>query len=85
MLHTKGVYVSKHADYTFFYVRYADVKEGDEGATVVLQCVTGRRKHFREMVCCLFAFASFALFLLIAVFAGSRRAADARLPLPRVA
>lgn len=48
--HTRGVYVSKHVDYTFFYVRTREVKEGDEGATIVFQCVTGRRKHFGEMV-----------------------------------
>lgn len=63
--HTKGVYVSKHAgvpryhadltaccsaDYTFFYVNYQEVTAGEEGATIMLKCVTGRRKHFREMV-----------------------------------
>lgn len=48
--HTKGVYVSKHADSTFFYVRYDEVKEGEEGSTIVLKCVTGGRKHFRQML-----------------------------------
>ena len=62
--HTKGVYVSKHADYTFYYVRSNEVKEGDTGSTIVLKCVTGRRKHFREMVRCLF----FGCFLLFACF-----------------
>lgn len=48
--HTKGVYVSKHADYTFYYVKLAEVGAGDEGSTIVLKCVTGRRKLFREMI-----------------------------------
>lgn len=45
--------VSKHADYTFFYVRYNPAEVGDVGSTIVFKCVTGKRKHFREMVCCL--------------------------------
>lgn len=49
-LHTRGVYVSQHADYTFFYCKYAEVKAGDEGKTIVLKCVTGRRKYFSERV-----------------------------------
>lgn len=35
----------------FYYVRALNAKEGDTGSTIVLKCVTGRRKHFPEMVC----------------------------------
>eukprot|EP00047_Mylnosiga_fluctuans_P001195 m.218044 g.218044 ORF g.218044 m.218044 type:complete len:3593 (-) comp10156_c0_seq3:222-11000(-) len=49
--HSKGVYVSKHADYTFRYAlppgrEPAHVIIGDYGTTVVLKVVTGRVRHF---------------------------------------
>ena len=43
--HSKGVYVSKHADYTFFYARGRDPVAGDEGVVVLLELVTGRVRH----------------------------------------
>jgi flagellar motor protein MotB len=46
--HTKGVYVSKHADYTFYYQRDRDPRPGDEGTVLVLEMVTGKVKHFNE-------------------------------------
>mmetsp|Transcript_58731 Transcript_58731/g.155364 ORF Transcript_58731/g.155364 Transcript_58731/m.155364 type:complete len:272 (-) Transcript_58731:145-960(-) len=44
--HTKGVYVSKHADYTFHYQRGREPRAGDEGEVVMLLLVTGRTKYF---------------------------------------
>jgi hypothetical protein len=35
--HTKGVYLSRHADYTFFYQQMRDVEPGDEGAGAYLE------------------------------------------------
>ena len=44
--HSQGVYVSKHADYTFFYQQDREVRVGDEGEVLVLELVTGRVLHF---------------------------------------
>ncbi len=46
--HSKGVYVSKHVDYTFFYSSSTDPFPGDEGIVVMLELVTGRVCHFNE-------------------------------------
>jgi len=46
--HTKGVYVSKHADYTFFYQRMGTaVKDGDQGMVIMFRMFTGKRYHFQ--------------------------------------
>ena len=44
--HTKGVYLSKHADYTFWYSGRRDPVPGDSGRVVMLEVVTGRVCHF---------------------------------------
>ncbi len=44
--HSKGVYVSKHADYTFFYAQKKAPVPGDEGTVLMLELVTGRVLHF---------------------------------------
>ena len=46
--HTKGVYVSKHMDYTFFYQHYRDPQPGDEGTVLMLEIVTGKVDHFTQ-------------------------------------
>lgn len=46
--HTKGVYVSKHPDYTFFYSNYDEPKSGDEGKVIMFKMFTGRRLKFTE-------------------------------------
>jgi hypothetical protein len=48
--HTDGVYVSKHADYTFHYQHAPGRKPaaGDEGAVIMLETVTGKVKHFDQ-------------------------------------
>jgi hypothetical protein len=46
--HSKGVYVSKHADYTFYYQNGRKPCVGDEGAVIMLEMVTGKVKHFTE-------------------------------------
>jgi len=45
--HTKGVYVSKHVDYTFYYQKghKALVEESDTGAVLMMKMFTGKRKH----------------------------------------
>lgn len=43
--HTKGVYVSKHADYTFYYNRDDTPRPGDVGQVIMLELVTGRVLH----------------------------------------
>eukprot|EP00047_Mylnosiga_fluctuans_P000058 m.185040 g.185040 ORF g.185040 m.185040 type:complete len:261 (+) comp10006_c1_seq35:51-833(+) len=45
-IHTKGVYVSKHADYTFYYCNERKVRPDDTGAVIMLKAVTGRAKYF---------------------------------------
>jgi hypothetical protein len=45
---SKGVYVSKHADYTFFYQNSRKPRVGDEGAVMMLEMVTGKTKYFNE-------------------------------------
>ena len=48
--HSQGVYVSKHADYTFKY-RRLDQKlpeAGDEGKVIMLELITGKVKHFKK-------------------------------------
>jgi len=44
--HTKGVYVSKHADYTFFYQNNRDPIAGDDGEVILLHAETGKVRHF---------------------------------------
>jgi len=46
--HTKGVYVSKHADYTTFYNKHREPREGDEGFLVMFKTVIGRSKQFTQ-------------------------------------
>ncbi len=46
--HTKTVYVSKHADYTFFYQRGRPPINGDAGIVLVFQFVTGRIRHLNQ-------------------------------------
>ena len=46
--HSKGVYVSKHADYTAFYQRGREPRIDDEGTVLLLDCVTGRVNHFDQ-------------------------------------
>jgi hypothetical protein len=48
--HTKGVYVSKHADYTFKYQTLQQVSPvvGDRGAVIMLEIVTGKVQHFGQ-------------------------------------
>eukprot|EP00927_Polykrikos_kofoidii_P066332 TRINITY_DN61958_c0_g1_i1.p1 TRINITY_DN61958_c0_g1~~TRINITY_DN61958_c0_g1_i1.p1 ORF type:complete len:854 (-),score=132.87 TRINITY_DN61958_c0_g1_i1:49-2610(-) len=43
--HTKGVYVSKHADYTFYYQQDRAPQPGDRGKVVMLEMVTGKVRH----------------------------------------
>lgn len=45
-VHTQGVYVSKHADYTTYYSSGAAPVPGDVGQTVILKMVAGRTKRF---------------------------------------
>jgi hypothetical protein len=47
--HSKGIYVSKHADYTFYYQRHCVPRPGDVGVVLMLELVTGRVKHFDQM------------------------------------
>ena len=49
--HSKGVYVSKHADYTFKYMKHNQEppKAGDEGEVIMLELVTGRIRHFHQV------------------------------------
>lgn len=44
--HTKGIYVSKHADYTFYYQQHREPQPGDYGEVVLLHAVTGKTRHF---------------------------------------
>ena len=44
--HTKGVYVSKHADYTFYYQRDRKPEAGGVGTVVMLEMVTGKVMPF---------------------------------------
>ena len=44
--HSKGVYVSKHVDYTFYYSSSREPVPGDEGVVVMFELVTGRVRHF---------------------------------------
>jgi hypothetical protein len=44
--HSQGVYVSKHADYTFYYQNDRRLRVGDEGEVLVLELVTGRVMGF---------------------------------------
>ena len=48
--HTKGVYVSKHADYTFKYFQSPPRRPvvGQRGAVVMLETVTGRVRHLAQ-------------------------------------
>jgi len=46
--HSKGVYVSKHADYTMYYQRGRDPQPGDEGTVLMLDLITGRVQHFDQ-------------------------------------
>jgi hypothetical protein len=46
--HTKGVYLSKHADYTFWYQRKRDVQVGDTGRVIMLEVATGLVQHFGQ-------------------------------------
>jgi hypothetical protein len=47
-IHTKGFYVSKHADYTMWYQRHKPVKDKDTGKVILLQAVTGKVKWFAD-------------------------------------
>jgi hypothetical protein len=47
--HSKGVYVSKHADYTFYYQNDRKPCVGDEGAVIMLEMVTGKVNHFPQI------------------------------------
>jgi len=49
--HTKGVYVSKHADYTFYYQKghKAEVEENDIGAVIMMKMFTGKIKHLDKL------------------------------------
>eukprot|EP00292_Cryptomonas_paramecium_P015040 CAMPEP_0113667224 /NCGR_PEP_ID=MMETSP0038_2-20120614/3316_1 /TAXON_ID=2898 /ORGANISM="Cryptomonas paramecium" /LENGTH=140 /DNA_ID=CAMNT_0000582813 /DNA_START=8 /DNA_END=427 /DNA_ORIENTATION=+ /assembly_acc=CAM_ASM_000170 len=44
--HALGVYVSRHADYTTYYQRQANVKAGDTGTVLMLEAVVGKALHF---------------------------------------
>jgi len=46
--HSKGVYVSKHADYTTFYERNREPRPGDTGTVLLLDLITGRIQHFDQ-------------------------------------
>jgi hypothetical protein len=46
--HTKGVYVSKNADYTFFYQNHRRPVGGDKGTVLMFQMVTGRIQHLDQ-------------------------------------
>ncbi len=46
--HSKGVYVSKHADYTFFHSAHREPVPGDKGVVVMLELVTGRVRRMDE-------------------------------------
>lgn len=46
--HTKGVYVSKHADYTFFYQHGRTPQPGDSGSVLLLKAVTGKVYHMHQ-------------------------------------
>jgi hypothetical protein len=46
--HSKGVYVSKHADYTVHYQRNREPRPGDEGTVLMLDLITGRVNHFDQ-------------------------------------
>eukprot|EP00930_Biecheleria_cincta_P012708 TRINITY_DN11695_c0_g1_i1.p1 TRINITY_DN11695_c0_g1~~TRINITY_DN11695_c0_g1_i1.p1 ORF type:complete len:319 (-),score=27.90 TRINITY_DN11695_c0_g1_i1:83-1039(-) len=43
--HTKGVYVSKHADYTTYYAHKREPKVGDEGTIVMFETILGPTRH----------------------------------------
>jgi len=49
--HTKGVYVSKHADYTFYYQKghKAEVEKNDIGAVIMMKMFTGKIKHLDNL------------------------------------
>jgi len=47
--HTKGVYLSKHADYTFFYQAQRKVKAGDSGYVIAFKMFTGKRKKLDDL------------------------------------
>ena len=48
--HTMGVYVSKHADYTFWFQKGRNPTVRDEGTVLLLELVTGRVNHFERKI-----------------------------------
>lgn len=52
--HTKGVYVSRHPDYTMFYQKKSadadgdEVRTGDQGSVIMLSAFAGKMKYFPE-------------------------------------
>eukprot|EP01012_Entosiphon_sulcatum_P053007 TRINITY_DN7289_c0_g1_i17.p1 TRINITY_DN7289_c0_g1~~TRINITY_DN7289_c0_g1_i17.p1 ORF type:complete len:438 (+),score=89.12 TRINITY_DN7289_c0_g1_i17:94-1407(+) len=48
--HTKGVYVSKHADYTTYYQHHRPPTKGDSGSIIAFELVTGKTKHMLQRV-----------------------------------
>ena len=49
-LHTMGVYVSKHADYTFWYWKGKPPVHLSDGKVIVLECIVGRKKEFAKKI-----------------------------------
>ena len=45
---SKGVYLSKLADYTVWYQRQHNTRDGNTGKVVILQMVTGKVSHFDQ-------------------------------------
>eukprot|EP01012_Entosiphon_sulcatum_P053005 TRINITY_DN7289_c0_g1_i11.p1 TRINITY_DN7289_c0_g1~~TRINITY_DN7289_c0_g1_i11.p1 ORF type:complete len:382 (+),score=67.93 TRINITY_DN7289_c0_g1_i11:102-1247(+) len=48
--HTKGVYVSKHADYTTYYQHHCAPTKGDSGSVIAFELVSGRTKYMPHRI-----------------------------------